>query len=237
MLTIIKANFLTNRSVLAWFSIMCTLIFLIAYVLNGHFSLITLCFAWMIMAMFLQTDEKNKINGLYCSLPLTRTRIVKSRYLALLVSFLTALVFSLTMLLILNLIPIEGTTLRTIGFNDIIAAAVPLALAFAAVLPFYFKWGYNRGLTPAFIMVGLITAAVSWGLNQYVAMKLGNQVLKNSAFEFTPQGILNLFVSGYMRAYHYFGHVKFMIVICIITAIVVWASMKLSIKIFARKDL
>lgn len=237
MFQMIRANLLTNRSILAWLSILFGMILVIGFVLNQHFVPVNFYIGWVVMAMFLQTDDRYKVHSLFCSLPMTRTRIVKTRYFTLLISFLMTMSFSFLVLGAITIIPMEGVNVPPISISQIAATAIPLTILYAAILPCYFQWGYNKGLWPAMILVALVSIGISWGLNQYVAAKLGAQVLEKRIIDIESAGILDLMLSGYIRAYYYFGHTAFLLVMCTITALLLWGSMRLSIKLFQRKDL
>ncbi|WP_432409381.1 ABC-2 transporter permease [Wukongibacter sp. M2B1] len=89
-------------------------------------------------------DDKNNSEVFLNSLPISRSKIVFSRYLSILV-FATIGILSMTIVgFVLKSFKLINSWNGVIGFNDLIISSVGLCIVSFLYLPTYFKYGYIK---------------------------------------------------------------------------------------------
>lgn len=239
MLTMIKAYMRVNRSVLSWLSVLFFMMFGIAFILEQAYILPGFYFIWVVAATFLQTEEKFKTDPLYCSLPVKREQIVLARYGAVLLAFLLVTVFSLATILVIKLSNFEGVTLPVplITIETIIAPLLPVSFFFSFGLPFYFLWGYNRGMIFGTVLMAVLTGLGSWLMDLIVKSLAEPETWQALVGKVKLARPFNLLLGGIVRAYSYFGERSFVIGFGLVTAVLVFFSYRYSLKLFLKKDI
>jgi hypothetical protein len=238
MWKLIKANVIATRSTLSWLAVLFGMMFTAAFLMDGMFVVPNLYFAWVAAAIFLQTDDRYKADILFRSLPVKRKVFIMSRYVLVAVAFTATTLFSLLIIYIIKLFPPEGLPLPSplISINQVIATIIPLVIIFSACLPFYCLYGYTKGLLLGSGIIAGLMLIVSHVLDYIVSSKVGPEAFNSPPFKADiPRGI-DLFLSGFLRGYIYFGAQTFLIVLSIITILTLIASVMASFKFFERKE-
>lgn len=95
--------------------------------------------------------ETNKMSNLYGTLPLTRRDIVRGRHAFALITITISCAFNLGLaLLSFAFLEMKGGYAETILSFSIIIPLLSLTTVFQ--YPMFFKWGYNKGKFPAFLL-------------------------------------------------------------------------------------
>jgi hypothetical protein len=239
MWTIIKANFLTNRSVSIWLGVLFAMMFFMAFVLDRLFVLPNVYFAWVIAATFLQTDDKHQIESLYCSLPIKRSRIVLTRYVSVFISISLPVLLSLSIIALIRLIPMEGIQIEglPIGLRDILGVYLPVLIFFAVTLPFYFRFGYLKGILMASVSLLISSLVLSWLFNSIIG---GDKIIQGGKEIYTDllsTRIVDVLASGIIKAAAYIGIHNFLTAVSLLTLLLLTASYGISLKIYAAKEI
>jgi ABC-type transport system involved in multi-copper enzyme maturation permease subunit len=235
----IKAYFLVNRSVLIWLSVLFFLMFGIGYVMEHLYVLPGFYFIWVVAASFVQSEEKNKTDQLYCSLPVKRSTIVAARYGGVLVAYLLVTVFSLAMILFIKLANFEGVVLPSplVTLPMVAAPLAPVAFFFAFGMPFYFRYGYNKGMVIGFFIMAGLTTLGSWILDLVIKGLAEPEVWQALNAKIHLARPFNLIMGGVMRASLYFGGGTFLLGASLVTAVLTFFSYRLSLKLYNNKDI
>ena len=169
----------------------------------------------MILITTFSYDEFNKWECYCNSLPLSRKEIVKAKYLLFNASSLVVLVLGV---LVSFIIPnfIENTTFESI-YASIIGVAFGICLVISLLIPFYYKFGSQKGRIMLFLTVAILALLIGTitSLDVFNNIELMNII--NS---------LNNLSLG-----------MFTLLLIIVTIIIMTISYYISVKIYSNKEL
>ena len=112
----------------------------------------------MILITTFNYDEFNKWDAYCNSLPLSRKEIVKSKYILFNATSLIVLIVGiLTSIIIPNFI--ENTTFESL-FASIIGVAFGICLVISLLIPFYYKFGANKGRIMLFLCIVILALII-----------------------------------------------------------------------------
>lgn len=112
----------------------------------------------MILITTFNYDEFNKWDAYCNSLPLSRKEIVKSKYILFNATSLIVLIVGiLASLIIPNFI--ENTTFESL-FASIIGVAFGICLVISLLIPFYYKFGSNKGRIMLFLCIVILALII-----------------------------------------------------------------------------
>ena len=112
----------------------------------------------MILITTFNYDEFNKWDSYCNSLPLSRKEIVKSKYILFNATSLIVLIVGiLASLIIPNFI--ENTTFESL-FASIIGVAFGICLVISLLIPFYYKFGSNKGRIMLFLCIVILALII-----------------------------------------------------------------------------
>lgn len=152
-------------------------------------------------------EDQYKGAALLCATPYTRSTFVKAKYLFLLVVFLCA---SIIRMIISIIIPsgIENLSINALGITFLV-----VSILFGILLPFQFKFGFDKTKMISFIVVFL---------TPFVAPTLIKEI-QLSHLNFTLPLPFPSIIMAWMP--------------CLISIVISIISMIISLKIYAKKDL
>lgn len=152
-------------------------------------------------------EDQYKGAALLCATPYTRSAFVKAKYLFLLVVFLCA---SIIRMIISIIIPsgIENLSINALGITFLV-----VSILFGILLPFQFKFGFDKTRMISFIVVFL---------TPFVAPTLIKEI-QLSHLNFTLPLPFPSIIMAWMP--------------CLISIVISIISMIISLKIYAKKDL
>ncbi|UCH96413.1 MAG: ABC-2 transporter permease [Candidatus Aminicenantes bacterium] len=239
MLILVKNYFIANRTVLAWTSLPMTVLVGMVFLIEHAVVLPLVIFALVYISTISQTEERNRTDALYCSLPVKKSTVVYSRYLAALFTFVGVatvcfLVFSfIESLELLNrpviFPPISGSQLFTV--------TILVALFVAGVFPFFFKYGFTKGLLLGAVAILLVSAVFIGILYAVISMK-GKTTLLEVVMANTELPWIFRFSTGvFIQVGVLMGKLNFQLLIGIMTIILVLVSVRASLKLYDNKDL
>ena len=169
----------------------------------------------MILITTFSYDEFNKWECYCNSLPLSRKEIVKAKYLLFNASSLIVLILGvLASFIIPNFI--ENTTFESI-YASIIGVAFGICLVISLLIPFYYKFGSQKGRIMLFLTVAILALLIGTitSLDVFNNIELMNII--NS---------LNNLSLG-----------MFTLLLIIVTIIIMTISYYISVKIYSNKEL
>ena len=169
----------------------------------------------MILITTFSYDEFNKWECYCNSLPLSRKEIVKAKYLLFNASSLIVLILGvLASFIIPNFI--ENTTFESI-YASIIGVAFGICLVISLLIPFYYKFGSQKGRIMLFLTVAILALLIGTitSLDVFNNIELMNII-----------NILNNLILG-----------MFTLLLIIVTIIIMTISYYISVKIYSNKEL
>ena len=169
----------------------------------------------MILITTFNYDEFNKWDSYCNSLPLSRKEIVKSKYILFNATSLIVLILGIIASFIIPNF-IENTTFELL-FASIIGVAFGICLVISLLIPFYYKFGANKGrimlllcVTILVLLIGFITSL---------------DVFNNSKLTLLFNSLNNLNI------------ITITLFLFIISLIIMYVSYLISIKIYFNKEL
>ena len=168
----------------------------------------------MILITTFNYDEFNKWDSFCNSLPLSRKEIVKSKYILFNATSLIVLILGI---IASRIIPnfIENITFESI-FASIIGVAFGICLVISLLIPFYYKFGANKGRIMLFlciVILALLIGAIT-SLDIFNIIELMNLI----------NNLNNLSLG------------MFALLLIIVTVIIMTISYYISIKIYSNKE-
>jgi len=133
----------------------------------------------MITGNMIGIDEKSNIDSLYCSLPLTRAKIVNSRYAAVFLVFLILLAFTVTVTVLSVVSGLKDYDILKSFTNTLLYAFIPLSILISVILPVHFKLGGQIEKSIRYMFVVVIAVVVLIALGVFVIFTLSID-LKNA---------------------------------------------------------
>jgi hypothetical protein len=235
MLKMIKKDLITCRNTLL-INILVLLIFtavMFKIALLDVFLMINIIYTVLIAITPITVEDKLKADPLTLSLPITRQRIVSSKYLYALFAVISLIIFLFIYGNVLNmLIPanyIDFTSALT--FSRVFSLFFFTVVAVAFFIPFVYRFGQNG------IMLGLGgTVLLSTIFFMITAIGLRSEIMKNIIGGFFERlengGLSNFFnsVSGNL------GKPLALVVLIGVMAVAVFISMRASLFIYRRKE-
>lgn len=238
MLTLVKNYFIANRTVLAWTSLpvflLAGLLFLTHIVV---FQLVTLSLLYI--SSVSKTEEKSRIDTIYRSLPVKKSTIVYSRYLAALFTFVGVVAVCFLVFSIIESLDIPGRRVifPPISAQQLFFATIFIALFVAGFFPFLFKYGYGKGLLVGATAITLVSAAFTGVL--YVVVSLSGKTALLDAFMAKTEvsWIYRFLIGVFAQAEILMGKLNLQVLIGFVTVILVFVSVRVSVNFYKNKDL
>jgi hypothetical protein len=238
MLTLVKNYFVANRTVLAWTSLPVFLfvgmIFLVEHTVV--FPLVLLGFLYI--SSVSKTEEKSRTDVLYCSLPVKKSTIVYSRYLAALFTFVGVVAVCFLVFSIIESLDFPGRTVifPPISAQQLFTVTIFVALFVSGFFPLYFKYGYMKGQLLGAAAIALVSTAFMGVL--YVAVSLsGETAILDAVMSKTElPWMFRFFMGVFAQAEILMGNLNLQAFIGIMTAVLVFVSVRGSVKIYNNKD-
>ena len=135
--------------------------FIIFSIINEDASFILFLVPFYMIMILITTfnyDEFNKWDSYCNSLPLSRKEIVKSKYILFNATSLIVLIIGvLASFIIPNFI--ENTTFESL-FASIIGVAFGICLVISLLIPFYYKFGENKGRIMLFLCIVILALII-----------------------------------------------------------------------------
>ncbi len=238
MLILLKNYYIANRVTLLWSTIPVIILTALVYLIEHSTVFMVFIFTMVYISSFMQTEDKNKSDILYSSLPVKRTSIVYSRYISALILFVGIFLLSFLACSIIDGIDFPGRTgsypvITVTGFSSIV---IPIAVLVAGIFPFYFKYGYMKGLLLGTAASSVLSAAIVGILYVIIAIN-GNTTLLDAVMGKSDQAWITRFILGvFGQMTALMGKQNFLIFLSIVTIILVIASVKVSIKLYNNRD-
>lgn len=186
-----------------------------------------------------QIDENNRGEILLCSLPLNRYLLVLVRYLLALVfiitSFLLALVTAWLIKQIFPVASIEPQTLLTLP--HIYSWLFPLVMALSVYLPFYFRFGYVKGLFIGLTGWVIVMTVVTGIIFLIISLITGSWSLLENFQENVKPRIFDYFEAILAGAVDTMGLDSFLLLLTAVAFIFFFTSLLVSLKLFSKRDL
>ena len=192
--------------------------FIIFAILNEDASFILFLVPFYMIMILITTfnyDEFNKWDSYCNSLPLSRKEIVKSKYILFNVTSLIVLIVGiLASFIIPNFI--ENTTFESL-FASIIGIAFGICLVISLLIPFYYKFGANKGRIMLFLCIVILALVI--GVISSLDI-FNNRELMNLLNQFNDLslGVITLFL-------------------IILTVIIMTISYCISVRVYKNKEL
>lgn len=169
----------------------------------------------MILITTFSYDEFNKWECYCNSLPLSRKEIVKSKYILFNATSLIVLILGvLASFIIPNFI--ENTTFESI-YASIIGVAFGICLVISLLIPFYYKFGSQKGR----IMLFLIVAILALLIGTITSLDVFN----------------NIELMNIINSLNNLSLGMFTLLLIIVTIIIMTISYYISVKIYSNKEL
>ena len=239
MLRLVKNYFIANRTVLAWTSLP---LFLLAGLifLSDHTVIFPLgALGILYILSFSKTEEKNRSNILYCSLPIKKSTIVYSSYLAVLFILWGVITVCFLVFSIIESLDLPGRTVTfsPISIQQLFTVTIFIALFASGFFPFYFKYGYMKGQFLGAAALILVSIAFLGFL--YIVVSLsGKTTILDAVMAKTELPWLSLFSIGvFAQAENIMGKLSLQALIGIVTVILVFVSIRVSVKFYMKRDL
>jgi hypothetical protein len=239
MLTLVKNYFVANRAVLAWtslpLSLLAGMIFLFRHTVV--FPLVTL--GLLYISSVSKTEEKSRTDVLYCSLPVKKSTIVYSRYLAAFFIFVGVVAVCFPVFSIIESLDLPGRTVifPPISAQQLFTVTIFVALFVSGFFPFYFKYGYMKGQLLGAAAITLVSTAFMGVLYIVVSLSGKTAILDAVMSKTELPWIFRLFMGVFAQAEALMGNLNFQAIIGIMTAVLVIVSVRGSVKIYNNKDL
>lgn len=169
----------------------------------------------MILITTFSYDEFNKWECYCNSLPLSRKEIVKAKYLLFNATSLIVLVLGiLASIIVPNFI--ENTTFESI-YASIIGVAFGICLVISLLIPFYYKFGSNKGRIMLFLTITILALIIGiiTSLDIFNNVELMNMI----------NSLNNLSIG------------MFTLLLIIVTVIIMTISYYISVRIYNNKEL
>lgn len=187
----------------------------------------------------LQIDENNRGESLLCSLPLKRNLLVWARYLLalffIIVSFLLALI---TAWLVKHIFPVVAFEPKTLfSLPHIYLWLFPLILMLSVYLPFYFRFGYAKGLFIGLTGSAIVMTAVMGVLYLAISLFTGSWSLLADFPENVKPQVFDYLKALLARTINTMGLDTFLLLLTATAALLFLASLSISLKLFKTRDL
>ena len=169
----------------------------------------------MILITTFSYDEFNKWECYCNSLPLSRKEIVKAKYLLFNATSLIVLVLGILASIIVPSF-IENTTFESI-YASIIGVAFGICLVISLLIPFYYKFGSNKGRIMLFLTITILALIIGiiTSLDIFNNVELMNMI----------NSLNNLSIG------------MFTLLLIIVTVIIMTISYYISVRIYNNKEL
>ena len=168
----------------------------------------------MILITTFNYDEFNKWDSYCNSLPLSRKEIVKSKYILFNATSLIVLILGILASFIIPKF-IENTTFESI-YASIIGVAFGICLVISLLIPFYYKFGSQKGRIMLFLTIAILALLIG--------MITSLDIFNNIELMNIINSLNNLSLG------------MFTILLIIITVIIMAISYYISIKIYSNKE-
>ena len=211
----------------------------VIYLIEHTILFMVFFFTIIFISSLIQNEEKNHTDILYRSLPVRSSSIVYSRYIAALVVLAGVFVPVFLVCSLIEALDIPGRTgsspvITVTGFFTIV---VPIAVLVAGIFPFYFKYGYVKGM-----MLGSVASILAIGTLVgilYIIFSLSGQtgILTAIMAKTDNYWIVRFLMGVFAQAATLMGKEFFLVFISIVTVIFLAVSVKVSVKFYKNRDL
>ncbi|MFC2155330.1 ABC-2 transporter permease [Acidobacteriota bacterium] len=194
-------------------------------------------FIIIVLLIVLYTDEKHKTETLFCSFFFKRSSFVYAKYLFMLLIVLLGIGLTLLSLFLIKAMWPIGFPIPDIAYGgrNWFSVFFAVGLLMSICFPFYFKYGYGKGLTIGFF------AASACGLSLvgllYLILVVAN---KARGILFISLGLKELIVFAgrvFRQSALTFGEGNFSIFLSLFLSVLLIISVKLSVRFYKRRDL
>jgi len=239
MLTLVKNYFVANRTVLAWtffpVSLVAGMMFLVDHMVVFPLVILGLLY----ISSVSKTEEKSRVDILYCSLPVKRSTIVYSRYLAALFTFVAVIAVCFLVFSIIENLALPGRMVifPPISARQFFTVTTLTALFVSGFFPYYFKYNYMKGQLLGVTAITLVCAAFT-GVLYIVVSLIGKTAILEAVMAKTEiPWIPRFFIGVIAQAEILMGSLNFLVLIGIATVILAFVSVRVSVKFYNNKDL
>ena len=239
MLTLVKNYFVANRTVLAWTSLPMFLLAGFIFLVEHTVVIPLVILGLLYIFSFSKTEEKNRTDVLYCSLPVKKSTIVYSRYLAALFTFVGVVAVCFLVFSIIENLGLPGRTVifPPISAQQFFTVTIFIALFVSGFFPFYFKYGYMKGQLLGATAITLVCAAFM-GVLYIVVSISGKTAIFDAVMSTTALPWIFRFLIGvFAQAAILMGKLNLQVLIGIMTAVLLFVSLRVSVKFYKNKDL
>jgi ABC-2 type transport system permease protein len=187
----------------------------------------------------LQIDENNRGETLLCSLPLRRHLLVRARYLLALFFIIASFLLTLiTAWLVKYIFPVAAFEPRTLfSLSHIYSWLFPLILMLSVYLPFYFRFGYVKGLFIGLTGWAIVITTVMGILYLAISLFTGSwSLLADFPGNVKPQ-IFDYLKAILARTINTMGLDTFLLLLTATAALLFLTSFLISLKLFKTRDL
>lgn len=239
MLTLVKNYFVANRTVLAWtffpVSLVAGLLFLTEHMVVFPVVLLGLLY----ISSVSKTEEKSRIDALYCSLPVKKSTIIYSRYLAALFTFVAVVAVCFLVFSIIESLGLPGRTVifPPISARQFFTVTIIIVLFVSGFFPYYFKYNYMKGQLLGVTAITLVSAAFVGVLYAIVSLIGKTAILEAVMTKTEIPWIPRFFIGVFAQAEALMGSLNFLVLIGIATLILAFVSVRVSVKFYNNKDL
>jgi ABC-type transport system involved in multi-copper enzyme maturation permease subunit len=238
MLTLVKNYYIANRTVFGWTMVPVMITAGMIFLIDHSVVTPVVIFTLLHISTVLVTDEKNKTDILYCSLPVKRSKIVYSRYLAALLTCAYVILLAFLVCTFIESLHLPGRTVSfpVIKFNDLFIIIIPIAVLTAGIFPFYFKYGHMKGLLLGTAASTLLSVAIA-GILYFITSISGKTAILDAVMAKTDRSWIVRFISGVLsQTAVLMGKQNFLVFLSIVTIILVIVSVKVSLKFYNKRD-
>jgi ABC-2 type transport system permease protein len=211
----------------------------VVYLIEHSIFFMVFFFTIIYISSLIQNEEKNHTDILYRSLPVRSSSIVYSRYIAASVVFAGVFLPAFLACSLIDALDIPGRTgsslvITVTGFFTI---AVPIAVLVAGIFPFYFKYGYVKGM-----LLGSVASILTVGtlaVILYIIFSLSGKtgILTAIMAKTDNYWIVRFLLGVFAQAATLMGKEFFLVFISIVTVILLAVSVKVSVKFYKNRDL
>lgn len=189
---------------------------------------------FMLLSAVLRTEMENNTDILYRSLPISPVAVVKARYLA---AFSIAVGVQLAGYVLYLVLFRQPGADAAMFFKNREGMAYFIFFLMAFYLPAYHRFGYFRGMVAGFLSMWVFTVLLSGLLYVYLSLRSGIWALDRYT---VVDGVVGFFLvvwEVFGKAIAEIGTGVFRVGTIILLVLLMWASLRLSIRFFRDKDI
>ena len=230
-------DFKLNKSIIILLAVIFQLfLFPVMVIVEGRIFDPTM-FTIIVLLIVLYTDDKYKTETLFCSLPLKRSSFVYAKYLSMLLTVLLGIGLTLLSLFLIKAMWPIGFPMPdiTYGGRNWFSTFFTVALLMSACLPFYFKYGYGKGLILGFFAASVCGLSVVGLL--YLILAVANKARGILPASFGLKELIVFAGRVFRQSVLTFGEGRSFIFLSLFLSALLIISVKLSVRFYKRRDL